>query len=151
MKCVLEIQNCKVQNKINLPNGKYNCEIKVKDKSHTIEQIKKLWATIDDISKQEYGNTSQSQDIYFKILEMSGVETTKFAIREDAVNKLKKKVRTLTIIGHEVVNHKPYAIVNCCFVGVSEMSKKQVSKIIETTIQYGTELGLDMGDLEEWK
>lgn len=151
MKKYLEIKDGKVNNLINLPNGTYDCEIKIKDKSHTIEQIKKLWATIDEISKAQYGNTSMSEEIYFHILQISGVETTKFAIREEAVKDLQKKVRTLIVIGKEVINHIPYSIVNVCFKGVSEMSKSQVSKIIETTIQYGSELGLDMGELEEWK
>lgn len=151
MKYYLEIKDNKVANNINLPNGTYDCEIKIKDKSHTIEQIKKLWATIDDISKAQYGNTSMSEEIYFQILSISGVETTKFAIREEAVKDLRKKVRTLVVIGNEVINHIPYSIVNVCFKGVSEMSKSQLSKIIETTIKYGSELGLDMGELEEWK
>lgn len=151
MKSLLKVKDNKIISDINLPDGTYEADIKKKDKSHTIEQIKKLWATIDEISKAQCGNTSMSEQIYFQILSMSGVETTKFAIDERALDDLRKKVRTLVVIGKEIVNHKPYAIVNVCLKGVSEMSKSQVSKIIETTIQYGSELGINMGELEEWK
>lgn len=149
MKTFLEVQDNRVINTIALADGKYDVEIKTKDKSHTIEQIKLLWATIDEISKAQCGNTSMSEDIYFQILQTSGVATQKLAIREDCLKDFKKKVRTLKLIGNEVIDHQPYVIVNACFKGVSEFTKQELSKAIETTIMLASEFGIS-NDLERW-
>lgn len=149
MKTYLEIKNNKVLNSISLQDGTYDCEIKIKDKSHTIEQIKKLWATIDDISKAQYGNTSESENIYFQILSISGVATQKLAIKEECIKDFQKKVRTMVVIGNEIIKHEPYVIVNACFKGVSEMSKSELSKVIENTIMFANENGIQT-ELERW-
>lgn len=150
MKTYLEIRDGKVLNTINLPNGTYDCDVKIRDRSHTLQQIRYLWKLIDEISKKEYGNTSQSEEIYFKILQMSGVQTYKIPILEEAVNDLRKKVRTLVVIGNEVVEHKAYAIVQVCLKGISEMSKKELSSVIETCVMWCSELDIPT-DIERWE
>lgn len=150
MKTYLEIKDGIVKNTINLPNGTYDCEIKVRDRSHTLQQIRYLWELIDQISKKEYGDTSQSEEIYFKILQMSGVQTYKIPILEEAVKDLRKKVRTLVVIGNEIIDHKAYAIVQVCLKGISEMSKKELSSVIETCVMWCSELGIET-DIERWK
>lgn len=142
MKFVGEIRNNKIITPIDMPNGKYDISVKEKDQSKTIEQLKKLWATIDDISKAQYGNVSQSDNIYFQILNMSGIKTYKALIQEEALKPLKAKVRAVSVIANEVIDHIPYVLVNVCVVGVSEMSKKELSSVIETTIQYASEVGV---------
>lgn len=149
LKTFLQIKNNLVQNKINLPDGTYDVEIKVRDKSHTIEQIKKLWATIDDISKAQNGDTSKSMDIYFEILNICGIATQKIAIRNDVLNDFLKSCRAYSIIGNETIKHQEYTIVNACFKGVSQFSKKELSNTIETTIRYASELGITT-ELEGW-
>lgn len=142
MKCICELKNGKVQSSFNLHDGVYELTIKEKDKSRTYEQIKKLWATIDDISRADYGDTSESQNIYFQILQMSGIETEKIILPEKALEPFRKKVKTLNVIGYEVVNHQPMVLVNACMKGISEMSKKELASVIETTIRYANEKGI---------
>ena len=142
MKSMCELKDCKIVSKFNLPNGIYEVSIKEKDKSRTYEQIKKLWATIDDISRADYGDTSQSTNIYFQILQMAGVQTEKIILKEKSYKAFKKKVRTCNVIGQEVIEHEVWLIVNACMCGISEMSKKELSNVIEATIKYASERGI---------
>lgn len=150
MEFVGTLKDKKLTSVINLPDGVYEIKIKEKDKSRSYEQIKKCWACIDEISKHEYGDTSQSENIYFQILDMAGVKTEKIILPVSAIEPFRKKVRTLRVISQEVINHVPMAIVNVCMKGLSEMSKQEASQIIETIIKYANEIGIN-AELESWK
>ena len=117
--------------------------IRPQGESKTYEQVKKLWATIDDISRVEYGDISQSVHIYILLLQMAGVRTDKVLIPEVAVNDLKKKARAVEIVSREVIDHQPYAVVNVCFAGISEMSKSEVASVIDCAIRWASELGIE--------
>lgn len=142
MKTLIKVEDNRIVSDIGLDNGVYEVRIKEKDVTHSYEQIKKLWATIDDISRAEYGDVSESETIYFQILNMAGVTTYKYLVPTASVNQLRKKVRALKEISHETIDHQAYSMVNICLKGVSEMSKKEVSQVIETTIRWATELGV---------
>lgn len=144
MKCTAIIKDRHIISEIDMADGVYDIDIKEKDKSRTYEQIKKLWAMIDDISRHEYGDVSQSELIYFQILQMSGIETNKIIIHESAVNDLRKKVRSLRIVSRETISHQPYAVCQVCLKGISEMSKTELSKVIETAVRWCGELGIEI-------
>lgn len=137
------IKDNQIVNKFDLEDGIYDLDIKPKGDSKTYEQVKKLWATIDDISRVEYGDVSQSNNIYLQILNMAGIKTDKVLMPEDAIKGLKRKVRALNVISRETINHQPYAVVNVCFTGISDMSKKEVANVIEVAIRWASELGID--------
>ena len=137
------IKDNRIVNLIDLKDGVYDIEIKPKGDSKTYEQVKKLWATIDDISRNEYGDTSQSVNIYLQILQMAGVRTDKALIPEVALNDLQKKVKALNVVSKETINHEPYVVVHICLSGISEMSKKEVANVIEVAIRWASELGID--------
>lgn len=144
------LKDKKILSEINLPNGVYELKIKEKDKSRTYEQIKKVWATISEISIHEYGDTSQKENIYFQLLEMSGIKTEMIIIPLSAVEDFRKKVRTLKVVSNEIVNHKPVALVNICLKGLSEFSKKEACAFIESITRYASELGIE-SEVESWK
>jgi len=137
------IKEGQILNTFNLNDGVYHIDIRPVSSARSYEQIKKLWATIDDISREEYGDISQSNSIYLKILQMSGIRTDRILIPEIAVDDLKKKAKALEIVSRETINHQPYALVNVCFAGISEMTKVEVSSVIETAIRWASELGID--------
>lgn len=143
MRYTAEIKDNHITSEIKLADGVYDVEIKKRGASKTYEQVKKLWATIDDISRAEYGDVSQSTNIYLQILNMAGVRTDKVLIPEEAVKDLKKKTKALAVISRETINHKPYAVVNVCFAGISEMTKGEVANVIESAIRWATELGIE--------
>lgn len=140
-----------ITSKLNIPDGMYEIEVKEKEMSKTYEQVKKLWATIDDISRHEYGDTSQSKNIYFQILKMAGVDTAKLLVPEKALPYMEKKFRAIDVVANEVINHTPHVVVQICYKGLSEMSKKEASSVIETAIRWCSEIGIetDLGG-ETW-
>lgn len=148
MKLNAIIKEKRITNLFDLEDGIYALDIKKKGDSKTYEQTKKLWATIDDISRKEYGDITQSNNIYLQILKMSGIRTDKVLIPEVAIQDLKKKTKALDIVSKENINHVPYVVVNVCFMGISDMSKKEVSQVIETAVRWASELGIDT-DLKE--
>lgn len=137
------IENQRITNRFDLPDGVYDLDIKPKGKSKTYEQAKKLWATIDDISRHEYGDVSQSTNIYLQILMMAGIRTVVIPLPEDAVESFRKKVKALGIISRETVNHQPICFCRVCPTGISDMTKKEVSDVIECAIRYASELGIE--------
>lgn len=143
MRLNVTIEDNHIKNKFDLPNGIYDIELKPKGEAKTYEQVKKLWATIDDISKHEYGDSSQSTNIYFQILAMAGIRTDKLLIPAEAYKDLKKKVRAISIVSNEVINHIPHYIVQVCLTGISDMNKQEVSSVIETAIKWCSELGIE--------
>lgn len=149
MKATICIENNMVVSQINLPDGYYDITIKQKDVSKTVAQCRKLWATVDDISRHEYGDVSESGLIYLQILERAGVDTYGGIIAEEGFEQLKKKTRAITILSKEVINHREYINYRACFKGISEMSKKQVSEVIDTAIRWCAELGIET-ELEGW-
>ena len=142
MKSSVTIKDGKITDLFNLDDGSYDIDIKMKSSARTYEQIKKLWATINDISRADYGDISESENIYFQILQMAGVRTDEVILPEEALKDFRKKVRTLRVISHEIINHRPMVLVNACMCGISEMNKKELSSVIETTIRYANEKGI---------
>lgn len=143
MKLNVVIKNNQTKAIIPVPDGIYELSIKQRGDSKTYEQVKKLWATIDDISRNQYGDISQSNNIYLQILEMAGVRTDKLIIPKDAVKDLKKKVKAISVVSEETINNIPSAIVNVCLTGISDMSKKEVANVIEVAIKWAAELGIE--------
>lgn len=143
MKLNAIIKDGYITNQYNLSDGAYEMTLKKRGDSKTYEQVKKLWATIDDISRAENGDISQSMSIYLKILQMAGVRTDKVLIPYDAVNSLKKKVKSLEIVSRETINHQDYALVNLCLSGISDMTKYEVANVIEVAIRWASELGIE--------
>lgn len=137
------IKDNKIVNTFSLEDGVYDLDIKPKGESKTYEQVKKLWATIDDISRAENGDVSESINVYLQILQMAGVRTDKVLIPEEALKDLKRKTKALSVVSKETINHQPYVMVNVCFVGISEMSKKEVAQVIEVAIRWASELGIN--------
>ena len=74
---------------------------------------------------------------------MSGIRTDRILIPEVAVKDLKKKAKALNVMSKETINHQPYCLVNVCFAGISEMTKAEVSQVIETAIRWASELGIE--------
>lgn len=143
MKLNAIIKDQKIETLISMPDGVYELNIREKGDAKTYEQVKKLWATIDDISRSEYGDISQSSNIYLQILDMAGVRTDKIWIPSEAIKDFKKKVRALSIVATDVVNHVDYSLVNVCLSGISDMNKKEVANVIECAIKWASELGID--------
>lgn len=144
MRSQLTIKDKKVMSSLNLPDGTYNVSISKKCDDKTLEQVRKLWATIGDISIKLYGNTSEKDEIYLQILQMAGQRTYEVTMLEEAIEDFKKckDVKCIAVKSREVVGHKLYALCDVCMTGISDMDKKEVSKVIEACLRYADEVGV---------
>ena len=68
MKTYVSIKDHKITSDLNLEDGTYTIVINKKCDNKTLDQVKKLWATINDISVKLYGNKSESDNIYTQIV-----------------------------------------------------------------------------------
>lgn len=143
MKTMVSIKDHKIVSDLNLDDGVYNISIHKRCDDKTYNQVKKLWATIDDISMKLYGDKSQSQLIYLQILHMAGRRTEKLIIEDDAIPALRRMVKSIAIVQRDVVNGKPMCVVDVCLEGISEMSRSEVASVIDSCIKYAIESGVD--------
>lgn len=143
MKTIVNIKDKQCISVLNLEDGTYNISINKRCDDKTVKQIKGLWATIDDISEKLYGDRSGADLIYHQILHMAGQRTEKMVIEEIALNDFRKVVKSIEVKSREVVNGKPMCVCDVCLVGVSEMSKKEVTQVIDSCVRYALECGVD--------
>lgn len=143
MKTIVNVRDHRIVSEMNLEDGAYNISIHKMCDDKTYQQVKKLWATIDDISTRLYGDRSQAQQIYMQILHMAGKRTEKLIVDEDALPVLSRHVKSLAVVYRDVVNGVPKCLVDVCLEGISEMSRKEVSAVIDSCINYAIECGVD--------
>ena len=151
MKTYVSIKDHKITSDLNLEDGTYTIVINKKCDNKTLDQVKKLWATINDISVKLYGNKSESDNIYTQILHMAGVRTHMLVLDDRALADLRDYTKHIYVKERSVVNGRPMALVEVCFSGISEMTRKEVSEVIDCCIRYADEVGVEPYlEREEW-
>lgn len=144
MKSTIVIKDKQVTSSMNLEDGVYNISIEKKCKDKTLDQTRKLWATCSDISEKIYGTKDNKDIIYLQVLRMAGIRTYQLTIDEYAIDEFKKQkgVKCVSVIARETVNHKPMALIEACMTGISDMDRKEVSKVIDACCRYADEVGV---------
>lgn len=109
----------------------------------TIQQNKYLWALIHEITQNENAQSEDDIEVYCYLLRMAKARYTFVSVIEDGLEDLKKEMRFVEVIGYETrANGKRFA--NCrVFLGSSKFDTKEMAKLIDTTIQYAEDLGID--------
>ena len=145
MKSTITIKDKKVTSNLDLEDGVYAISITKKGDEKSLEQVKKLWATCSDIAEALYGLKSEKDKVYMQILKMAGVRTYKLVLEENALETFmnNRNVKCVSVLSREVVNHRPMALVEVCMTGISEMDKKEVSRVIEECCRYAVECGIE--------
>lgn len=143
MKKTIEIKNNICTSTFDVEDGTYNITLSKRYDDKTFDQVRKLWATCTDISVALYGNKSMKDNIYLQILKMAGQRTALMQLEEELVDKVRPSFKALDVIDREVVNHKAWALCEVCVVGISQMDKKEVSKVIDCCCQYASEVGCE--------
>lgn len=136
--------------KISLEDGKYEVDIKdFKGMKRSDRQNAMLWGIINKISKKENGNIVASYDIYNNLLQMCGASYNEVLIKKEALERFRTIVKHLKVVNETTDNGITYCY---CWVfkGISEMDTKQANALIETTMKYASEVGVDVDD-DYWK
>lgn len=142
MRTTIDIKDNVCTSKLNVEDGTYNITLSRKYDDKTVEQVRKLWATCTDISVELYGDKSKKDNIYLQVLKMAGQRTALIQLEEELVEKVRPSFKALDVISREVVNHKAWALCEVCVVGISQMDKREVSKVIESCQRYADEVGV---------
>lgn len=131
-----------------IKDGKYQVDIKEIGKDRTLQQNAKLWALIGDISKKQNGDLRDVDDIYLQLLEMSGAKYEILTLKENAFND--KALERFGIRRYKVIKERNGFVSVIAYYGSSTFNTKEMSNLIETTIRYASECGVDV-DYEYWK
>lgn len=132
----------------NLDDGEYLISLDPKKKKRTLEQNRYFWALLGEISKKENGSLKDIDTLYAHLLEMAGAKYETLIIKHEALERFKRLVRHVKVIKQQVINHEVYDTIYV-FYGSSTFDKAQMMQLIDITIDYAYEVGVE--NPEYWK
>lgn len=132
-----------------LERGDYEVSIVKQKKGRSLAQNRYLWELLGQISIKENGDTSEDINIYCQLIEQCGVKCEYMLIpaEEDVVNRLSRVYRAVKVLQTRQYNGKRMWMVKC-FYGSSKMDTKEMSVLIDKTIERAEATGIDV---EPWR
>lgn len=130
-----------------LPDGIYNIEMSEYGKNRSNRQNNMLWGLISEISKKLYGDLSEKDTIYRQLLEMSGAKYTIVTLPQEDFDDgalTKFGIRAYREIARETNSKGKTFVSAIIFYGSSTFTTKEMNQLIETTIRYASECGIDV-------
>lgn len=121
----------------------YFIEIKNVRKSRTLNQNALLWELIGQICEAENGNKAETEDIYIQLIEESGASVDFLMTLPECEEDLKKVFRVVKAVDKREYKGKEMIIFKC-FVGSSNFDTKQMSILIDKTIERAERDGLEI-------
>lgn len=127
-----------------LKSGNYELDIKEHRNNRSLAQNRYLWELIGQIAMKENGNKADTEEIYMQLLEQAGAKCEFFEMLEDAVDRFKKvaEIRSIKIVDRRIRNGKKTVMCKC-FYGSSKMDTKEMSLLIDKTIERAEADGID--------
>ena len=126
----------------NLKSGQYALEISKPSRKRSLKQNAYLWALINEICQVEDGDISGREDLYLRLLEMSGAKYSIITLRKDAIDDFKKLVRHLKVLNETMYKGVPFCTVQV-FYGSSIYDFKEMTALIDATLKYAAEVGIE--------
>ena len=122
----------------------YICDIKEPQSKRSLHQNRLLWLIIHKIAKETY---QSDEDVYCAVLERADALSDYVITATDMQDTLRKNFRGVKFIRMQEVNGKDCYVFKV-FLGSSKMNTKEMTELIEITMQVASELGIDLR--EEW-
>ena len=122
----------------------YICDIKEPQSKRSLEQNKLLWKLINRIAKETY---QDDMTVYCAVLERADALSDYVITATDMQDTLRKNFRGVKFIRMQEVNGKDCYVFKV-FLGSSKMNTKEMTELIEITMQVASELNIDLR--EEW-
>lgn len=122
-------------------------------KDRTLNQNALLWALIGEIDAKTNGRRSEdgSTTIYCQLIKMARIKPEYMLALEEALPSLKKAFRVVLERGKRTLNGKEMTVYEC-YLGSSDFTTKEMSDLIETTLDYAEKTGIDTAYYrEEWR
>lgn len=131
----------------------YLIEFKDIKQKRTLNQNAFMWKCLELIAEKELNGRTDSdyvEILYSKMLEKSGAKYEYIMAMTDTIPELKKVFRAVRIMEYRDYNDKRLAVLKCYY-GSSKMNTKEMRNLIETILDYASNIGLyiDSNYLEE--
>lgn len=143
----------KMNRPIDLDQSKrYEVDIKEYKSKRSLEQNRYLWKLITEIAKVENGGITNQDNItetYTNLLEKANAKFEFILCSPDAIKEFKKRFRAIRINGTVIIKTVEYTQLQV-FYGSSTMNTKEMSQLIDTTLDYAYEAGVNDVD-NYWK
>ena len=117
----------------------YLCEVKEPKSKRSIEQNKMLWQLIHTIAKETH---QDDMDVYCACLERADAKSDYIITAYDMEDDLRKCFRGVRFVRKANVNGKECNIYKV-YIGSSKMNTKEMTELIEITMQIASEFGID--------
>ncbi len=117
----------------------YLCEVKEPKSKRSIEQNKMLWQLIHTIAKETH---QDDMDVYCGCLERADALSDYVITAYDMADDLRKCFRGVRFIRKLEVNGKE-CIIYKVYIGSSKMDTKEMTELINITMQIASELSID--------
>lgn len=134
------------------PSKRYEVNLKEYKSKRSLEQNRYLWLLITEIAKIENGGIANQDNItetYTNLLEMANAKFDFILCPKEAVNEFKKRFRAIRVNGTITIKNIEYTQIQA-FYGSSTMNTKEMSQLIDVTLDYAYQIG--MPDVDNyWK
>ncbi len=126
----------------------YEISLKEKKSQRSIQQNDLLWAIISDIA--EVQGYKDSWKLYLQILKKAGAKTTKIPIIEEAIPELKKAFRIVEPLYKLKIEDGELVLCEC-YHGSSSFNTKEMTELIETSLEWASNCEIDIRKYEVLK
>lgn len=124
---------------LKLPMDKiYICEIKEPKSKRSLQQNRLLWKLINNIAKETY---QDDMDVYCAVLERADALSDYVITATDMEDALRKSFRGVKFIRMQEVNGKDCYVYKV-YIGSSKMDTKEMTQLLEITMQICNEYGI---------
>lgn len=126
-----------------LDQKEYTIELSELKNKRTSQQNKYLWALIHEIAEKENGHLKDELETYCALLERANAKYEYIRVLDSAVETLRSTVgiRALHVVRRVQENEKVFA--DCkVYIGSSKFNTKEMNVLIDTTIDYAEQLGI---------
>ena len=139
-------------NQLKALKGKLKVTIKEYKETKSQRQNNYVWALFTKISLEQNGSKRQEdvERVYHDILQRANIEHATLTIKPQDKHILRGFSLAVEKYGDIIINgeiHKEYE----CYMGISSFDTKEMSDMIEATIDYGVELGIPYAELDNMK
>lgn len=116
----------------------YICEIKEPKSKRSLQQNKLLWKLIHSIAKETY---QDDNDVYCGLLERADALSDYVITAIEMAEDLRKSFRGVKFVRMQEVNGRDCYVYKV-YLGSSKMDTKEMTELLDTTLQICCELGI---------
>ncbi len=140
-------------NQLTALKGKLKVTIKEYKESKSVRQNNYVWALFTKISLEQNGSKRQEdvERVYHDILKRANIEHEKVIAIKEARKTLESVFSVVIEHGKDLIKDNKVYHEFDCYVGISKFDTAQMSLLIDTTIDYGVELGIPYAELDNMK